>query len=318
MRLFIWLLPHLILTKAFVASAANLETLVSVSTDRLELRVYGFNDKLPALLSKILKTTKSFMPISDRFMRLYDVDEKLHILSGLSISDVKSFIPQLWSKVYIESLCHGNLSEKEAIRLSDIFKTNFGVQPLPIELMRSEQCICLPPSANLIRDISVKNKSKTNSLQIERELRIESPRLRAVLDLFNEIVEEPLFNQLRTKEQLGCTVHCGPWVTCNTFGFYFCVQSAEDNPIYLQRRVENFINRLEELLLVNDWMMSLLRITELDQLQSYWRKIHPSIMKPIDIGYRLPIKCSVYILSACWKLCLDLSNARALNYSNKC
>ncbi|PRQ56265.1 putative insulysin [Rosa chinensis] len=217
------------------ASVAKLETLVSVSTDRLELRVYGFNDKLPALLSKILKTTKSFMPISDRFMplshstylrvqvlfqRLYDVDEKLHILSGLSISDVKSFIPQLWSKnyfnllspqyarVYIEGLCHGNLSEKEAIRLSDIFKTNFGVQPLPIELMHSEQCICLPP-ANLIRDVSVKNK---------------------------------------TKEQLGYTVHCGPWVTCNIFGFYFYVQSAEYIPICLQGTVENFINRLEELL----------------------------------------------------------------------
>ncbi|XP_062000633.1 nardilysin-like isoform X2 [Rosa rugosa] len=165
----------------------------------------------------------AYLRVQVLFQRLYDVDEKLHILSGLSISDVKSFIPQLWSKVYIEGLCHGNLSEKEAVRLSDIFKTNFGVQPLPIELMRSEQCICLPPSANLIRD-----------LQIERELRIESLRLRALIDLFNEIVEEPLFNQLRTKEQLGYTVHCGPWVTCNIFGFYFCVQSAEYNPIYLR------------------------------------------------------------------------------------
>ncbi|PRQ55240.1 putative insulysin [Rosa chinensis] len=210
----------------YQASVAKLETSVSVlSTDKLELKVYIFNDKLPALLSKILKTTKSVMPISDHFMRklkntnmkplshstclrvhvlfqrFYDVDEKLHVLSGLSISDVKLFISQLWSKVYIEGLCHGNLSEKEAISRSDIFKTNFGVQPLPVELMRSEQCICLPPSANLIRDISVKNKSETNLMielyfQIERELRIESPRLRALIDLFNDIVEEPLFNQL--------------------------------------------------------------------------------------------------------------------------
>lgn len=55
------------------ASVAKLETLVSVSTDKLELKVYGFNDKLPALLSKILKTTKSFMPISDRFMVCLDI-----------------------------------------------------------------------------------------------------------------------------------------------------------------------------------------------------------------------------------------------------
>lgn len=50
------------------ASVAKLETSLSVSNDNLELKVYGFNDKLPALLSKILTTTKNFMPTSDRYM----------------------------------------------------------------------------------------------------------------------------------------------------------------------------------------------------------------------------------------------------------
>jgi nardilysin len=56
------------------------------------------------------------------------------------------------------------LSEKEAISLSDIFTTTFAVQPLPIELRHKEHCICLPSSANLVRDASVKNKSETNSV----------------------------------------------------------------------------------------------------------------------------------------------------------
>lgn len=29
----------------------------------------------------------------------YDVDEELHVLNGLSVSDMKSFIPELWSQV---------------------------------------------------------------------------------------------------------------------------------------------------------------------------------------------------------------------------
>ncbi|KAK9939654.1 hypothetical protein M0R45_016344 [Rubus argutus] len=52
----------------YQASVAKLETSLSVSNDNLELKVYGFNDKLPALLSKILTTTKNFMPTSDRYM----------------------------------------------------------------------------------------------------------------------------------------------------------------------------------------------------------------------------------------------------------
>ncbi|KAM1261312.1 hypothetical protein ACFX13_027314 [Malus domestica] len=39
----------------------------------------------------------------------YDADEKLHVLDELSISDLKSFIPELCSQLYIEGLCHGNL-----------------------------------------------------------------------------------------------------------------------------------------------------------------------------------------------------------------
>ncbi|XP_004294732.1 PREDICTED: nardilysin isoform X1 [Fragaria vesca subsp. vesca] len=283
-ELYISLLKDELNEIVYQASMAKLETSVSVSSDNLELKVYGFNDKLPALLSKILKTTKSFMPTSDRFLvikenmerklkntnmkplshssylrlqvlfqKFYDVDEKLHVLNGLSVSDMKLFIPQLCSQLYIEGLCHGNLSEKEAISLSDIFKTNFSVQPLPVELRHREHFTCLPPSANLIRDASVKNKSETNSVielyfQIEREVFSESPRMRALIDLFDEIVEEPLFNQLRTKEQLGYTVQCAPRVTTNVFGFCFYVQSAEYNPIYLQGRLEIFIKSLEELL----------------------------------------------------------------------
>lgn len=49
------------------ASVAKLETSVSFFSDKLELKVYGFNDKLPVLLSKVLAVAKSFIPIDDRF-----------------------------------------------------------------------------------------------------------------------------------------------------------------------------------------------------------------------------------------------------------
>jgi len=64
----------------------------------------------------------------------------------------------------VEGLCHGNLSKEEAIGISNIFKTNFPVNPLPIELRHAERVICLPSGANLVRDVSVKNKSEKNSV----------------------------------------------------------------------------------------------------------------------------------------------------------
>nr|XP_004296020.2 PREDICTED: insulin-degrading enzyme-like [Fragaria vesca subsp. vesca] len=268
----------------YQAHVACLGTSISVFTDKLQLQVYGFNDKLPALLSKILETVKSFLPTDDRFkvikedmvrvyrnanmnpwcqstylreqvllQSFYNVDELFHVLNGLSVSDLKSFIPELFSQIYIEGLFHGNLSQEEAISLSNLFKTNFSVQSLPVELMFRNHCICLPPNANLIRDATVKNKSETNSVaelyfQIEWAVGSESMKWKVLIDLLDAIIKEPLFNQLRTKEQLGYGVECGRDLKWGVFGILFSVQSSEYNPIHLQGRLDNFINGLEVLL----------------------------------------------------------------------
>ncbi|KAE9594482.1 putative insulysin [Lupinus albus] len=283
-ELFIHLLKDQLNEIIYQASIAKLETSVSYVGDKLELKVYGFNEKLPILLSKVLSVATSFIPTDDRFkvikedmkrtlkntnmkplshssyLRLqilcqsfYDVDEKLRYLNDLILDDLKAFIPELRSQLYIEGLCHGNLSEEEAISISNIFKVNFQVDPLPIELRHAERVICLPSGANLVRDVSVKNKLEKNSVielyfQIEQDVGVESTKLKALIDLFDEIVEEPLFNQLRTKEQLGYVVQCSPRITYRVFGFCFCIQSSEYNPVYLQARVDNFIDGLEELL----------------------------------------------------------------------
>ncbi|KAJ6763705.1 putative proteinRDILYSIN [Salix purpurea] len=283
-ELFILLLKDELNEIIYQASVAKLETSISLVSDKLELKVYGFNEKLPALLSKVLMVAKSFLPTDDRFkvikedlernlknanmkplshssyLRLqvlcksfYNVEEKQCALSDLSLADLNAFIPELRSQLYIEALCHGNLLEEEAINLSNIIRNNLSIQPLPVNMRHEEHVICLPCSANLVRDVNVKNKSETNSVvelyfQIEPEVGLDSIKLKALADLFDEIVEEPLFNQLRTKEQLGYVVECSPRVTYRINGFCFIVQSSKYNPVYLLGRIENFINGLEELL----------------------------------------------------------------------
>lgn len=67
-------------------------------------------------------------------------------------------------QLYIEGLCHGNLLEEEALKISEIFRNNFSFPPLPFELRHKEFVMCLPSSADLLRDVRVKNKLETNSV----------------------------------------------------------------------------------------------------------------------------------------------------------
>ncbi|KAL5720801.1 nardilysin [Ranunculus cassubicifolius] len=283
-ELFVTLLKDELNEILYQADIAKLSTSLSIIGDKLELKLYGFNDKLSVLLSKILAIAKSFTPAADRFkvlkeemergyrntnikplnhatyLRLqllrkdfWDVDDKLQCLTDLSLADLMAFIPNIFSQMHIECLCHGNLSVEEATSIADIFKSNFSVEPLPVGLRHEEHVICLPPGANLVRDLRVKNKSEVNSVveayfQIEQDIGPESNKLRTLADLFDDIINEPLFDQLRTKEQLGYVVQCSVRVTYRVLGFCFSVQSSKYNPVHLHSRIDNFINGLQNLL----------------------------------------------------------------------
>ncbi|CAM8952611.1 unnamed protein product [Rhodiola kirilowii] len=266
----------------YQASVAKLETSLSIVGDKLELKVYGFNDKLSLLLSNIIAVASSFLPTEDRFQvikedlersfknanikplrhssylrlqilcqQFWDVEDKLQTLYGLSVDDLKAFVPSLLSQIYIEGLCHGNLLKSEALEIATRFRIYLTGKPLPIEMRHRDHVIRLPAGANLVHDATVKNKLEPNSIlelyfQIESESETESIKLKAFADLFDEIVDEPCFNQLRTKEQLGYVVQSGPRTTYRVHGFCFCVQSSKYNPLYLQDRVENFLKGLDK------------------------------------------------------------------------
>ncbi|KAJ1699101.1 hypothetical protein LUZ63_007613 [Rhynchospora breviuscula] len=284
-ELFVDLLRDELNELLYQAGIAGLGNSLSNFDDKMEIRIWGYNDKLSVLLSKILLIFSSFSPAIDRFKvikedmerayrnsnlepldhsahlrlhilyeRSWELEEQLSTLQNLTLSDLLDFIPTLLSQMHIEGLCHGNLTEEEAINISNIFTNSLSVKPLPKELRYYDKVLCIPTGASLIKSVNVKNKPEVNSVvelyfQFEQQLRgREAIRLGATTDLFDDLINEPFFDQLRTKEQLGYTVTCGPRLTAKVLGFCFVIQSSEYNPLYLQNRIDNFIDGLQKLL----------------------------------------------------------------------
>ena len=71
-------------------------------------------------------------------------------------------------------------------------------------------------------------------------------RLRVTAALLTQILSEPTFNILRTKEQLGYIVSAGAWSALgdNEAGLRIVVQS-ERGPVYLEERVEAFLDHMK-------------------------------------------------------------------------
>ncbi|KAI3994183.1 hypothetical protein MKX01_012440 [Papaver californicum] len=171
----------------------------------------------------------------------WDVDDKLSCLSDLSLGDLKAFIPELLSELHIECLCHGKLSEEEAISILEIFRRHFPVQPLPLESRHAEAS----------QPIAASTKGRT--LADQKVVLYNIIKKICKGSQFGSLCANVLFNliiklQGKDKEQLGYTVQCSPRVTYRVLGFCFVVQSSKYNKVYLQGRIDNFIDSLQELL----------------------------------------------------------------------
>lgn len=69
-------------------------------------------------------------------------------------------------------------------------------------------------------------------------------RIRTLTELFAQLIDEPTFDTLRTKEQLGYLVHSSKRANIGLIGIRFTIQSERD-AAYLEERVESFLTNIE-------------------------------------------------------------------------
>jgi len=63
------------------------------------------------------------------------------------------------------------------------------------------------------------------------------------------LMEEPLYDTLRTKEQLGYAVSCGLRNTNGVLGFCIRLESERHDPPFVHCRIEHFLSRFRDYLL---------------------------------------------------------------------
>lgn len=70
-----------------------------------------------------------------------------------------------------------------------------------------------------------------------------------MVDLLEQIILEPCYDVLRTKEQLGYTVSCGMRHTVGVLGFCVLVQSSTYGVQHILQRIDNFLVRRPQIAL---------------------------------------------------------------------
>ncbi|CAL1705686.1 unnamed protein product [Somion occarium] len=175
------------------------------------------------------------------------LQEKLDEISTITAEEVQAHIARLLSEVQIRALIVGNMY-KDAIRLMEQSEEILQASPISSDQLY-ETALFPPQGSNLILSTPASNPNEPNSAltYFIYAGSLLDRRLRVISSLVIQLLTEPAFNILRTREQLGYIVSCSPWTLSGdgVRGIRIVVQS-ERSPAYLEQRVDAFLDEMKE------------------------------------------------------------------------
>ncbi|KAH9525028.1 hypothetical protein Btru_000137 [Bulinus truncatus] len=263
---------------SYMAEIAGLKYSLDNSIYGLTLTVRGYSDKLPILLEKIVKKMATFKVDPSRLAIFKEIhgrnlknfqaeqphqhavyytnmltsethwnkEELLQTLDDVMPENQQNFINKLLERLYIEALIYGNVTKSKSVEMienvENILVENCRTKPLLAsqhkklrEVQLPDGCYYTHHQKNLVHESS--------SIEVYFQCGQQTTETNMLLELC-QVISEPCFNTLRTKEQLGYIVFSGVRRSKGVQGLRIIVQSYKP-PQFVEGRIEAFIQKLE-------------------------------------------------------------------------
>ena len=221
---------------AYPARMAGLGYSISAGIEGLYLTFSGYNESAKTLIDQVIQamltvdiSEERFEAIKDLSVRslenfpkgdawrqarsakneladkvFYTPEQRLEVLRGLKLNDVKSFVGKLYKEGYIEALIHGNVTKKEAVATVERVKGKLGMRALKKENVFENTSLVLADGELAKRTLALEvNNSVYWS---EYVVGTDSTQTRAANLILNNYIAEPYYSEMRTTQQLGYIV----------------------------------------------------------------------------------------------------------------
>ncbi len=261
--------------KMVAAEAAGLYYNISLDNDKgIYISLSGFAEKQPLLFDNILS---SFITVKKmkNMQRLFELSKQASMqefknaafepaykqvifetnmlvrkhefshqelakaLSKIKFADLKQFMPTLFSKKHYIVFVEGSVQPTFAKQLYTQLETKLGASGAR-DNMTTSAYLVVPQGKTTI----AVRRTKDVNRALFRIYYIQKPTMKQRLGvaLYNNMIGQPFFQQLRTKEQLGYIVQVTQQAYIDHILLGFLIQSKK-KPLYLQQRVDLFLQK---------------------------------------------------------------------------
>lgn len=272
--LFSELLQDALIDISYNAEIAMLHFNLITGKEGLVLSFDGYNEKLSVLIQEVLEAMVTFKPQKHRFEvikekrirnlknfeykppynqvttvfstlvneKVFSTHDMIEAVNNTTFEDIERFIPGIFKQAFVEGLIIGNYKEQEALEITKLITGSLSFAPLFSAQRFKPRSYILPEEKTFRYELLLPDENNTNTCiqYFIQAGETRDSRQYAQVELLAQIIKEPAFDILRTKEQLGYIVFSGLLETRTTFGLRIIIQS-ERNAAYLESRIANFL-----------------------------------------------------------------------------
>ncbi|XP_053674496.1 nardilysin-like [Anopheles nili] len=259
----------------YPAEVAGLNYELYSAEKGLLLKIEGYNEKLPIIADEISATMGRFTEIlsesvfevikvklekayynelmkpnklnRDVRLKLVQVNhwttwEKFEHLKAFTPNDVHQFAKDFFNGFKIQALMQGNLNHETAKNVMQKVLSNFNGSSIADIKSIESKAREIPVGDNYIRVSNFREADINTVTTTFYQAGPVTPSLHACLELLVSLLEEPLFDILRTKEQLGYDISTTLRDNAGILGYSITVHSQENkfSYHYINERIELF------------------------------------------------------------------------------
>ena len=175
------------------------------------------------------------------YIPYYTDAERLAALDALTIDDLTQFADSLFSELKLVVLSHGNLTAPQTLELVDILKRL--TKSASAATVDRIHMIQLPPGTGYVDELQLDHSDSAVSIYLQSLQRDRANRARyAVL---RQLLSQPLYAELRTRQQLGYFVFTYSIDLIQVPSIVIALQSPAAGPGKLYAAVDEFLTNFE-------------------------------------------------------------------------
>lgn len=276
-NLYSLLTKHYMTEKLYPAKCAGLGYELCAEERGMLLKLSGYNEKLPLLLDIITNELKNITELmQERVFETYrkqlkkfcyndiinsksfNKDCRLNIVEEdhkfmydriqeadkISFAELVDFSEHFLDHLKIQILIQGNISKSAAIEVGKTVARNLNSKGVEANARIESRTRKLPVGTNVLYVKSMLANDKNSTITNYIQLGPCTIRLQCLVEFVEKVIEEPMFDILRTQQQLGYNVGVSIRYNHGVSGLTFTIQSQEDKhpTTVVDERIESFIH----------------------------------------------------------------------------